>query len=98
MEELLQKIEGYKKEIAEFSADKDAAETFRIKYLGTKGLVKDVMGEMRNVPNEKKREFGQVLNEFKIFAENKFGELKRTTDNRQPSTDNLIDLTLPGDA
>ena len=35
MDELLQQIENYKKEITEFSAEKDAAETFRIKYLGT---------------------------------------------------------------
>ena len=97
MEDLLQNIEIYKKEIAEFSADKDAAEAFRIKYLGTKGLVKNVMGEMRNVPNEKKREFGQILNEFKIFAESKYEELKQTTGNGQPVTGNSIDLTLPGD-
>ncbi|MDB5224183.1 MAG: pheS [Chitinophagaceae bacterium] len=97
MDDLLHQIDSYKKEITEFSADKDAAETFRIKYLGTKGLVKNVMGEMKNVPNEKKREFGQVLNEFKIFAENKYEELKQTTDNAQLATGNSIDLTLPGD-
>ena len=98
MDELLQKIETYKKEIAEFSAENDVAETFRIKYLGTKGLVKEVMGEMRNVPNEKKREFGQVLNEFKIFAENKYEELKSITGNKLPVTGNELDLTLPGDS
>src|ERR1035437_7584217 len=98
MEQLLQQVEAYKKEIAEFSADKNPAETFRIKYLGTKGLVKSVMAEMKNVPNEKKREFGQILNEFKIFAENRYEELKQSTDNSQPATDNSIDLTLPGDA
>ena len=76
MNDLLEKIENYKREITEFSAEKDVAETFRIKYLGTKGLVKNVMAEMRNVPNERKREFGQVLNDFKIFAENKYEELK----------------------
>jgi phenylalanyl-tRNA synthetase alpha chain len=31
------------------------------KWLGTKGLVKNLMGEMKNVPNEKKKEFGQIL-------------------------------------
>ena len=97
MDQLLQQIDNYKKEIAEFSAQKDAAETFRIKYLGTKGLVKNVMGEMKNVPNEKKREFGLILNDFKVFAENRYEELKQLTDNSQPTTDNSIDLTLPGD-
>ncbi|MDQ6755911.1 MAG: phenylalanine--tRNA ligase subunit alpha [Bacteroidota bacterium] len=98
MDELLQQIESYKKEIAEFSADNDVAETFRIKYLGTKGLVKKVMAEMRNVPNDKKREFGQILNEFKIFTEKKYEDLKLSTDKSQLVTDNSQDFTLPGDA
>ena len=50
---------------------KKQAEEFRIKYLGTKGIVKTIMGEMKNVPAEKKKEFGQILNEFKQFAEDK---------------------------
>ncbi len=100
METLLEKIEIYKKEIAEFnSTDKNIGETFRIKYLGTKGLVKSVMSEIKNVPNEKKKEFGQILNEFKIFAENKYEELKQSTVDGQKSIENnQIDLTLPGNA
>ena len=99
MDTLLEKIEIYKKEIAEFnSTDKNIGETFRIKYLGTKGLVKSVMSEIKNVPNERKKEFGQILNEFKIFAENKYEELKQNAVDRRPSTvDCEIDLTLPGD-
>ncbi len=99
MNELLQQIEAYKKEIIDYNAeDANAAEKFRIKYLGTKGLVKTVMGEMRNVGNENKREFGQILNEFKIFTENKYENLKQSTVNSQQSTENNVDLTLPGDA
>jgi phenylalanyl-tRNA synthetase alpha chain len=97
MDELLQQIDIYKKEITEFSAEKDIAETFRIKYLGTKGIVKSVMAEMKNVANERKREFGLIVNEFKIFAENRFEELKRVGGDQLPETANEIDLTLPGD-
>ncbi|MGG9970575.1 phenylalanine--tRNA ligase subunit alpha [Ferruginibacter sp. SUN002] len=98
MEQLLQQIEKYKSEIKDFVAQKsEEVETFRIKYLGTKGLVKEVMGEMKNVAAEKKREFGQLLNEFKLFAEAKYEELKQTTENGQQTTDNSIDLSLPAD-
>lgn len=100
MEQLLQKIADYKQEISGFTApDKEALENFRIKYLGTKGLVKTIMSEMKNVPNDRKKEFGQVLNDFKLFTENKYEELKATTDDGQPTTDtkNKIDLSLPGD-
>ena len=97
--ELLEQIEDYKKEISEFRVDdKNSAEAFRIKYLGTKGLVKNVMAEMRNVPPEKRKELGQVLNEFKLFAEDKYEELKRLTVNGQQAAVNSdIDLSLPGD-
>jgi phenylalanyl-tRNA synthetase alpha chain len=98
MEQLMQNIEAYKKEIGGYElVNGQTAETFRIKYLGTKGLVKAVMGEMKNVPNEKKKEFGQILNEFKLFAENKYEELKGATTNDKQQTTNEIDLTLPGD-
>ncbi|MBP6024870.1 phenylalanine--tRNA ligase subunit alpha [Ferruginibacter sp.] len=96
MEQLVQQIEAYKNEIATFN--EGDAEVFRIKYLGTKGLVKSIMGEMKNVAAENKKEAGQLLNEFKIFTETKYEELKSQTVNGQSTTDNDIDLTLPGDA
>ncbi|MFC4233276.1 phenylalanine--tRNA ligase subunit alpha [Parasediminibacterium paludis] len=97
MEQLLQQIELYKQEIAAAEAtNADMVEAFRIKYLGTKGLVKSVMGEMKNVPNDQKKAFGQILNDFKLFAENKFEILKQSIDDSQQSTANSIDLSLPG--
>lgn len=99
MEELLQQIEVYKKEIGAYMAsDADAVEAFRIKYLGTRGIVKDVMSEMKQVPNDQKKYFGQILNEFKNFTESKYEELKAalSTDGRSSQTTDL-DLFLPGD-
>ena len=95
MEQLLEQIENLKSEITAFN--EGDAETFRIKYLGTKGLVKAIMGEMKNVAAENKKEAGQLLNEFKLFAESKYEELKSQTINGQQSTVNDIDLTLPAD-
>lgn len=97
MEELVQRIENYKAEIGASSASSpDEVEAFRIKYLGTKGLVKDVMGEMKNVPNEKKKEFGQILNAFKMFAEEKYESLKANA-GEQKAAGASVDLSLPGD-
>ena len=98
MENLAQRIEEYKNEINSFIVQKsEGAETFRIKYLGVKGLVKEVMGEMKNVAADKKREFGQLLNEFKLFAEAKYEALKAATENELPVAGNADDLSLPGD-
>jgi len=98
MEDLLQKIEGYKNSIAAYVVHStEALEDFRIKYLGTKGIVKAAMGEMKNVPNEKKKEFGKVLNAFKIFAEERYEELKGSLASGENKTTLSIDWSLPGD-
>ena len=96
MEDLLQQIDKLKTEIAAFN--EGDAENFRIKYLGTKGLVKMIMGEMKNVAPENKRHAGQLLNEFKLYTEAKYEELKATTNHQQQTTNNDMDLTLPGDS
>lgn len=99
MDDLLVKINNYKIEISDFIATKtEEAEAFRIKYLGTKGLVKEVMGEMKNIAADKKREFGQIMNEFKLFAEAKYEVLKSATSLEKASTVNEQDLSLPADA
>jgi phenylalanyl-tRNA synthetase alpha chain len=96
MEQLVNQITALKEEIAAWNgAD---AETFRIKYLGTKGLVKTIMGEMKNVAPENKKEAGQLLNEFKLFTEAKFEELKASTHDSPLTTQDSLDLTLPGDS
>ena len=99
MNNLLQQVENSKEEIQNFSTtDNNPAEVFCIQYLGTKGLIKSLMREMKNVPAESKKEMGQVLNDLKIFAENKYEELKKTTDNRQLTPESSLDLTLPGES
>ena len=99
MESLLQQIKEHKAAIAAFAANNaDEVEQFRIKWLGTKGLVKAIMGEMRNVPNEQKKEFGQILNEFKLFAEARFQELQDQFAGAATAVvSNAQDFSLPGD-
>jgi phenylalanyl-tRNA synthetase alpha chain len=97
MDSLKQQISKYKKEIEAFTAnDEKQVEEFRIKYLGTKGLVKSIMSEMKNVAPEQKKEAGQLLNDFKLFVETRYEAIKGSTSNIQHSPSN-IDLTLPGD-
>ena len=97
MEQLLQQIEDIKKEIAAATGATSAeVEAFRIKYLGTKGLVKHIMGEMKNVPNEQKKEFGQILNAFKIAAEEKL-EILLAGLGEADDNSASVDMSLPGD-
>jgi phenylalanyl-tRNA synthetase alpha chain len=98
MEQLVQQMEAYKQEMAAFEATTaEAVEAFRIKYLGTKGLVKEVMGEMRNVPNDQKKAFGLLLNEFKQFAEARYESLKTNGLVHKADHARQADWSLPGD-
>jgi phenylalanyl-tRNA synthetase alpha chain len=97
MEQLSAQVEQYKQEIAGITiANRDELEAFRIKYLGTKGLVKSIMGEMKTVSTENKKAAGQLLNEFKLFTEAKYEELVSAAISSTSEKSNSLDLSLPG--
>ena len=61
-------IEDAEKEYLEDIAKVDSSETLenlRLKYLGKKGLITDIMAKFREVPVELKKEFGQKVNGLK---------------------------------
>ncbi len=79
-------------------ADPPGLETFRIKYLGTKGLLKQLMGEMKNVAPENKKEAGVLLNEIKQFTEQYYQKAQDSiTLNSGSALHSTLDVTLPGD-
>src|SRR3984957_397393 len=98
MEELLEKLDTYRKEIINTEiSGADAAEAYRIRFLGTKGIVKNLFTEMKNVPADRKKEFGQILNEFKQLAESRYEDWKSHLTGGVADTAPAIDLSLPGD-
>jgi phenylalanyl-tRNA synthetase alpha chain len=79
-------------------SDNEALEVFRIRFIGTKNILKPLMGEIRNVPNERKKEFGQLLNEVKDLAETVFQNQKDIFDAAQTISNSIdLDLTAPGE-
>ena len=54
----------------------DQLEAFRINYLGSKGRLKDLFNELKNVSNESKKEFGQQVNAVRIKLEAFYNEKK----------------------
>ena len=91
------RIEDIKAEITAYTiANKEELEAFRIKYLGSKGLMKSLFGELKTVPNEEKREVGQLLNGLRQFTQGKYDDLKEKLE--ESEEDNVsFDLTRPGD-
>ncbi len=96
MQEILDKVELLKKEIQETSLpNAEALEKYRIRFLGTKGLVKELMSEMKNVSKEMRKDFGEKLNEFKIFAETKYHEYKGVESPEAGNKKDAYDYSLP---
>ncbi len=95
---MIQEIKKHIAEVENFSStNQDEIEKFRIKYLGSKGLLKDYFAAFKEVPNEQKKEFGQVLNTFKDTTQNKVNQLKEALENSQESKGIYDDLLRPGE-
>lgn len=73
----------------------EEAEQFRIKYLGSKGVLKDLFAHMAQLPNEKKKEYGQLMNTLKAAAEAKMEKAKSNFDSAKSSSKEIPDLTAP---
>ena len=92
------KIDQYTAEIKAFHpANAEELETFRIKFLGSKGIIKDLFDEFKSVGPEEKRLYGKVLNEFKQLAEAKWQEGKEAFESSTQAVKIDTDLTLPGE-
>ncbi len=93
---MLDKINQLAEEIKSLvAATAEEAEQLRIKYLSKKGLVSQLFDEFKTIPNEQKREVGQVLNVLKTQALDKINELKESfAANGHGETG--ADLSLPG--
>jgi len=75
--------------------DSKQAEEFRIKFIGSKGLIKDLYAELKNVAADQKREFGQQINQLKNQADEKYNQAKENFSESRLNSDK-IDLTKPG--
>ena len=70
----------------------------RVKYLGKKGLITELNSEIKNIPNEEKKEFGMKVNElrtmFNEFYDNTKEKLEEDILNKKLENE-AIDITLP---
>ena len=71
-------------------------EALRIKYLSKKGEITALFNEFRNVPNEQKRELGQLLNQLRQETEGRINELREQFETKAAEMDKL-DLTRTPD-
>ncbi len=94
---MIEKIKEHIAQVEAFTAaTKEEVEDFRIKYLGSKGLLKDFFSEFKNVANDQKKEFGQVVNTLKNAAQEKVEILKDSLESKEEVKGIYRDLSRPG--
>ena len=77
--------------------DVDSLERFRIKYLGSKGVVRNLMAMLKEVPKDLKPQFGKRANALRKQIQETFDTKKAELVNAVVTdTAALIDVTLPG--
>jgi phenylalanyl-tRNA synthetase alpha chain len=92
---MIDKIEKYLKEIESFqSSDPEEIESFRIKFLGRKGILNDLFDEFKALPKEDKPAVGKKVNELKEKAQEKVNTLKSASSSKTSKKE--YDLTRPG--
>ena len=95
---MIDKITAHIAEVEAFSAkSKEEVETFRIKYLGKKGLLNEFFAEFKNVSKEEKKEYGQVVNTLKSLAQEKVNTLKSALVASEERSGVYGDLSRPGE-
>ena len=96
MLEQFEKIGKDALEVLKKISDAAALEDFRIKYLGRKGQITQMLGQIGRFPPEQKPRAGQLANKIKKEVSEAFEQLKSTLLQSQRQAGELIDVTLPG--
>jgi phenylalanyl-tRNA synthetase alpha chain len=93
---MIDKIKEHIEEAKAFNTkNKEALENFRVKYLGSKGLLKELFAEFKNIPSDQKKDFGQVINTLKTVAEEKVKAIQSALDSHEEVKGIYGDLTRP---
>ncbi|MFZ9046675.1 MAG: phenylalanine--tRNA ligase subunit alpha [Cyclobacteriaceae bacterium] len=94
---MFDKVEELRKELSVITvATEKELEEFRIKFISRKSVITDLFTEFKNVPNDRKKEFGQKLNEVKELANEKFQELiAQLKEQSEDAENSFVDVTLP---
>ncbi|TDO84094.1 phenylalanyl-tRNA synthetase alpha subunit [Flavobacterium chryseum] len=91
---MIDKIKQHIEEAKAFNdKNKESLEQFRVKYLGSKGLLKELFTEFKNIPNDQKKDFGQVINTLKAVAEEKVRVIQEELESKEEVKGIFGDLT-----
>ena len=91
---MLKKVMGLLKEVEIFiPKSAQELESFRLSFLGKKGVLNDLFTAFKDIPKESKKEFGQAINTLKKTAQTKIDKYKDHFD--VEIVGGNVDLTKP---
>ena len=99
MKEMLEQLRGQLNDELNAAADADSLENLRVKYLGKKGSITDLLKGMKDLSGEEKKTFGMMVNELKQQASERIAkrsqELKELAIKKEIELMPEFDLTIP---
>ena len=96
------KIDEIKNELKDLFnnvSDKQTLENKKAEYMGKNGKITLLNGQIKEVPNEEKKEFGMAVNEIRNEFNEKYEKVKQELEDaeiNQKLASEAIDITLPG--
>ena len=87
VQELVEKVNNYTPE------SEEDLNSFRIEYLGKKGVLNSLFSSFKEVPVEQKKEFGSSINNLKSLVQEKIEDYKDSFEDEDPVSE--IDLSKP---
>ncbi len=93
------KLNRLKQDIEVFQTENfEELDKFRLKYLGKKGELTSLFDDIRSIPAEHRKEFGQHVNNLKNMVLEKFETLKSKINAGKSVTIEALDLSCPANS
>lgn len=96
--QLLEVVEQAKKEFQAVTSNPELQDK-KADFLGKKGKLASYMGQMKDLSDEEKPKFGQMINDIKVAISQHFDEAKARLEEEAVSKkliEEAVDVTLPG--
>jgi len=91
-----EKLKHIQEDINAFLTDSvEELDSFRLKYLGKKGILTTMFDNIRAIAPEERKEFGKNINILKTKVQEKVEQLKQSIENNNVQTVDSLDLTCP---
>jgi len=99
LQRITEQIELFQEEAAQVE-NREGWQLLRVRWVGRKqGIVRSLLGQLKDIPPAQKRDFGQAVNQLKELVEERLGSLDEELAEQErghAQRSAAVDVTLPG--